>query len=270
MNQISLHCSSFVASQCGYSPENTWEACVRAQNEYYAPPGTFTARFEDLILRVGHLGYTAMDIWQPGQLDWHWAGQDHISTVRGLLDLHKVTVTSYAGEFGETREEFLAACRVASGIGAPILSGLTELYFTDRAFVVETLGNFNLKLALENHPEETAQQMLDEIGDGGDGSIGTAIDTGWYATRGYDVVRAVQELKGHILHVHLKDVLPGPEHINCGYGRGCVPLEASVLELKRQGYAGDYSVENHNLDHDPDEELKEARLLVQSWLDKAD
>ncbi len=235
-------------------------------NAYYAPLETFPARFEALLQRVQRLGYSTIDIWQPAQLDFAWATESHISAARSLLDQYHLGVASYAGGFGETREEFLAACRVASGLGAPLLSGLTDLYFSDRAFVVDTLGQFDLKLALENHPEENARQMLDEIGDSGSGRIGTAIDTGWYATRGYDVVRAIQELEGHILHIHLKDVLPGPEHINCGYGRGCVPLEACVRELKRQGYGGDYSVENHNLDHNPDEDLAEARLLVQSWL----
>jgi sugar phosphate isomerase/epimerase len=239
---------------------------VQALSDYYRPIATFPKRFEELILHVQALGFDALDVWQPGVLNWQWAASEHIASARTLLERHHMAVTSLAGEFGQTRDEFLSACQLAKGIQAPILSGLTDLLATDRDFMVDTLKEFDLKLALENHPEATAQEMLDEIGDGGGGRIGTAVDTGWYATRGYDVVQAIRELNTSILHIHLKDVLPGDEHINCGYGRGCVPLEACVQTLKEMGYTGDYSVENHTLDHDPDAELKEGGELVRRWL----
>ncbi len=266
MNTVALHCSSFVGKQRGYSPTNTWAECVQAVSDYYAPPETFAARFEQLILHVQSLGFNDLDVWQPGQLDWNWATEEQIRAARSLLERYRMQVTSYAGEFGETREEFLKACRAATGIGAPLLSGTTALLARDRAFVVATLQECNLQLAVENHPEKTAQEMLDQVGDGGAGRIGTAVDTGWYVTRGYDVVRAIRELNEHILHVHLKNVLPGEEHINCGYANGAVPIEACVRTLKEIGYTGVISVENHNLDHDPDQELKEGGELVRRWL----
>ncbi len=266
MNTIAFHCSSFVAQQCGYHPHNQWADCVRASSEYYRPLETFAARFELLILTVRALDYDALDVWQAGQLDWRWATPDHIDLARDLLTKHNLTLTSYAGEFGVTRQEFLDACAVARGIRAAILSGTTRLLFNERAFVIETLHTFDLKLAIENHPETSAQEMLDQIGDGGAGRIGTAVDTGWYATRGYAVPRAIHELGAHILHVHLKDVLAGAEHINCGYGKGIVPLEASVRALRAIGYQGVISVEEHTLDHDPTSELQAALPLVRAWL----
>ena len=109
-----------------------------------------------------------------------------------------------------------------------MLSGMCDLLAADRGFVLATLKEYGLKLALENHPETNARQMLDQLGPIKDDCLGTAVDTGWYATRGYDVVRAIQELEGRIFHIHLKNVLPGAEHINCGYTKGIVPLEACV------------------------------------------
>ncbi len=266
MNRIALHCSSFVASQRGYGPQNSWADCVQAVNEYYQPLATFAERFEQLILQVRELGFDALDVWQPGQLNWRWATEEHIATARELLNRYHMAVTSLAGEFGATREEFTQACHLATGIHAPLLSGTTSLLFDDRAFIVKTLQECDLKLAIENHPEKTAQEMLVQVGDGAEGRIGTAVDTGWYVTRGYDVVRAIRELNNHILHVHLKDVLPGDEHINCGLGRGCVPLQACVQALQEIGYAGDYSVEEHTLDHDPRTELRAGGALVRQWL----
>jgi L-ribulose-5-phosphate 3-epimerase len=266
MNRIALHSSSFVGQRCGYHPPHTWMECVKALSGYYRPLETFPERFEALLLQVKALGFDAMDVWQPAILNWQWATDEHIQAARSLLERHQIAVTSLAGEFGKTPDEFRASCRLAKGIAAPILSGLTELLFSQRTAVISILKEYDLKLALENHPETSAQQMLDEIGDGAQGRIGTAVDTGWYATRGYDVVKAIHELGDRILHIHLKDVLPGDEHINCGYGQGIVPLEACVQALKQSGYAGDYSVEEHALDHDPSAEVKEAGRLVKKWL----
>ncbi len=266
MNRLGLHCSSFVGKQSGYKPGNSWDGAVQAVNDYYRPLETFPKRFEQLILDVKALGFDALDVWTPGQLSWRWATDEHISTASGVLNSHNMVVTSLAGEFGATREEFLAACRLAKGIHTLVLSGTTTLLFADRTFVVRTLKDYDLKLAIENHPEKTAQEILEQIGEAEGGHIGTAVDTGWYATRRADVVRAIQELNGHIFHVHLKDVLPGDQAINVGYGQGCVPLEASVQALKQIGYAGDYSIEDEGLDHDPTEELKAALSLLQQWL----
>jgi L-ribulose-5-phosphate 3-epimerase len=266
MIQISLHGSSFVASQCGYNPPKSWEECVNTLSDYFKPVETFQQRFENLIVHVKKLGFERMDIWQPAELNWQWATQEHIKKAKDMIDKHRMKLSSLAGEFGETRDEFLSACQLAKGVGAPILSGTTALYHTDRSFVIESLEQYDLKLAIENEVEFTAAEMLKEIGDGGNGRIGTAIDTGWYATHGYDVPRAIRELKGHIFHVHLKDVYAGGEHINCGYGKGCVPIKKCVFTLHEIGYSGVLSVENHNLDHDPDQELIEGRLLVKKWI----
>ena len=266
MIEISLHCSSFVASQSGYNPPKTWAECVNSLSDYFSPLSTFQQRFEGLIQEVRLLGFNQMDVWQPAELNWLWATQKHIDIARSLFDQYGMKVSSLAGEFGDTRDEFVSACRLASGIGAPVLSGTTALYLSDRSFVIDTLELFNLRLAIENEVEYTPAEMLDEIGDGGRGRIGTAVDTGWWATHGYDVVRAINELKHHIFHVHLKDVYPGEEHINCGYGKGCVPLRECVHALKEIGYSGVISVENHNLDHDPKPELVEGKKLVEDWL----
>jgi sugar phosphate isomerase/epimerase len=173
-------------------------------------------------------------------------------------------ITSLAGEFGVTREEFEFACRLASAIGAPLLSGTTALLSTDREYVVGQLEKYNLRLAIENEVEFTPQEILQQIGDGDRGRIGTAVDTGWWATHNYDVVKAIHELREFILHVHLKDVLPGEEHINCGYGKGCVPIADCVHALSEIGYIGVVSIENHSLDHDPLGEIVEARCMLEN------
>jgi len=262
--KIALHGSSFVASRYGWALAGGWEECVTALSAYYQPIKTFASRFSDLVAQVKNLGFKRMDVWQPGVLNWQWASEAHILLAAGILREHQVETVSLAGEFGITRAEFESACRVAVGIGASLLSGTTALLASDRSFVVDRLEQYDLRLAIENEVERTPAEILSQIGDGAGGRIGTALDTGWYATHGYDISRAVHDMTPHILHVHLKDVLPGPEHVNCGYGQGCVDLEGCVRALVETGYEGVVSVENHTLDHDPSDDLISARL----WLER--
>ena len=268
MTIISLNCSSFVAKQYGYHTENDWGPCVDAVNAYYRPLETFSERFEELVLDVKGLGYPAIDVWTPGQLAWAWATDVHIKTARQLLKQYGISVTSIGGAFGDSREKFVSACELAVGIDTKLLSGTVPLLFTDRDFLVATLNEYDLKLAIENHPEQSAADMMKQIGDGAGGRIGTAVDTGWYATHGCSVPEIVHELREHILHIHLKDIQSVGEHVNVGYGQGVVPLEDCVKVLCDLNYAGDYSIENHAFDHDPTEELREALPMLQSWLKK--
>lgn len=263
MFKIALHGSSFIGSRFGYNPPGTWEECVAALDEYFQPITTFEQRFEVLLTRVKNLGFSCMDVWQPAELNWQWATPHHVEAACRVIRRCGMEVSSLAGEFGSTRDEFISACRLASAIGAPILSGTTALLLSDRTFVIDKLAEFDLRLAIENEVEETPQEILKQIGDTGCGRLGTALDTGWWATHQYDVSKAITELKEHLFHVHLKDVLPGEGHINCGYGKGCVPVIECVKTLVEIGYSGVLSIENHALDHDPSEELVAGKRLIE-------
>lgn len=255
INMISLNCSSLVGQQAGY--QKTWPQSVAAVNEYYKPLETFADRFEKMLQGIQSLGFTVVDIWTAGQLNWAWATPEYIAIANNLLKKYAFTVTSLGGEFGSTRDEFESACRLALGVNTSLLSGTLPLLFTDRAYVVEKLRDYGLRLAIENHPERNPAEMIAKIGDGAAGRIGTSIDTGWYATQGYDAAQAIFDLKDHLLHIHLKDVFAG-EHVNCGYGKGIVPIDRCLKTLKEIDYQGDISVENHTVDHDPTDELRLA------------
>jgi L-ribulose-5-phosphate 3-epimerase len=264
MPQISLNCSSFVGQQAQYQAD--WTQSVAAVNQFYQPLETFGDRFVVMLAEVVKLGFGAVDIWTAGQLNWAWATPQHIKIAHDLFEKHHLQVASLGGEFGETRAEFDSACRMAVGVGTSLLSGTLPLLFEDRDYVVQGLREYGLQLAIENHPESHPGEMLDKIGDSAGGLIGTTVDTGWYATRGYDAARAIADLKDHLLHVHLKDVLAGDAHINCGYGKGIVDIQRCVTTLKAIGYQGDISVENHTTDHDPADELVAGLQLVTNAL----
>jgi L-ribulose-5-phosphate 3-epimerase len=264
-NAVSFMSANFVARETGYALTGGWMQGDRAANDFFRPLATFPERFGGLLDEISALGFTAVDIWSA-HLNWNWATAEHIAAARALLAEHQLEVVSLAGNFGSTRPEFEAACRLAVALGAARLGGDSSLLATDRAFVVATLHALGLQLGIENHPEKNARELLDRIGDGGHGTIGAALDTGSFATLGYDAARAVTELAGQLVHVHLRDVVAPGSHASCAFGHGCVPLEACVRNLRHIGYAGPISVEHNPETFDPSEDCRASLALLRAWL----
>ena len=265
---ISFMSVNYVARQVGYNMTGGWGQGDRATNDFFRPIETFAERFEELLGDIRAMGFDALDIW-TGHLNWAWATPEHLSIAHELLASHGLRVVSLAGGFGATPEQFAAACNVAVAMGTTILGGSCALLFTDRQRVVSMLKEHGLRLAIENHPDEkTPDDMLAKIGDGGDGTIGTAVDTGWYGTNGYDAASAIERLGDHILHVHLKDVLAAGAHETCRYGQGVVPIEECVRTLQRIGYRGAYSIEHEPDHYDPTEDCRAMLPMLRNWLNQ--
>ena len=264
-NVISFMGANYVARQVGYHMTGGWGEGDRATNAYFQPLETFAQRFEELLQDVRAMGFTALDIWNA-QLNWAWATPEHLRIAQQLLEKYQLPVTSLAGFFGRTPQELDAACRVAVAVGTTILGGLTSLLQTDRLAAIAILKQYGVRLGIENHPEKNPQEILAKIGDGGDGTIGTAIDTGWYGTQGYSAVKAIEELFPHIVLVHLKDVRAPGAHETCRYGQGIVDIAGCVSALKRLGYTGSYSIEHEPELFDPTEDCKAMLVMLREWL----
>ncbi|MEO8609342.1 MAG: sugar phosphate isomerase/epimerase family protein [Chloroflexota bacterium] len=265
MNTISFMTANYVARQIGYNMTEGWMQGDNATNAYFRPIETFATRFDQYMTDAKSLGFDAVDIW-VAVLNPVWATDEHISAAQDILSKHELRVVSLAGGFGNTREEFEKTCKQAVALRTTILGGGTSLLASDRDFVVSTLKKYGVKLGIENHPEKNPGELLAKIGDTGDGTIGAAVDTGWFGTHSYDAAKALEELDGHLFHVHLKDVLAPGGHETCRFGWGCVPIENCVKTLKRIGYGGAISVE-HEPDHfDPTDDVRAGAAMLRGWL----
>lgn len=266
MNTISFMSANYVARQTGYHVTEGWMQGDTATNDYFRPLETYQERFEQILRDIRAMGFDAMDIWLA-HLHPEWATPDHIAIARDLLAKYALKVVSLAGYFGTTAEEFERSCKLAKALNVPVLGGGTQLRLTDRPRLVALLKEYGLKFGYENHPEKTPREILAAIGDGGEGTIGTAVDTGWFGTQSYDAVRALEELGvQHIFHVHLKDVLAAGGHDTCRYGQGVVPIEGCVRALKKMGYTGAISIEHEPYLFDPTEDVKASLALLKGWL----
>ncbi len=265
VNTISFMTANYVARQLGYHMTGDWMQGQNAVEAWFAPADTYTARLEAYLADVAGMGFTALDLWMP-LLDESWATEDRIAAAVGLLKKHNLQVVSLAGGFGSTRQQFEHICRIANAVGAPILGGGTSLLTEDRSFLVDTLKKHGLKLGIENHPEKNSAEIRTTVGDGGDGTIGACVDTGWFGTYDYDAATALEELADVLLHVHLKDVRAVGGHDTCRFGEGVVPIHDCVKTLQRVGYTGAISIEHEPHDFDPTEDVKASYAILKSWL----
>lgn len=259
-NTVSFMTANYVARETGYAMHG-WGHGDRATNERFRPLDTFPELFDELLGTIRGLGFDTIDLW-GAHLHPEWATDEHVAAAREALDRHDVGVASYAVFVEKTPPEIERACEIAEAVGTQLFGGLTS---APRDVLVPILRERGLRLGIENHPEKSPSELAARIGDDAD-VIGATVDTGWWATQGYDAARAITELDGHVFHVHLKDVLEAGEHETCRWGLGVVPVADCVRALDWIGYRGAISVEHEPESYDPTEDCREMRTMLEGWL----
>ena len=265
MNTISYMTANFVARQVGYHMTEGWMQGDGATQAHFKPIETFAARFEEYVYDVQKQGYEAIDLWLA-ILHPDWATEAHIDAAKDILTRYRTPVVSLAGWFGGTPAEFEASCKLAQALGCTILGGNTGLLQSDRPTLIRLLQQYGLKLGFENHPEKTPEEALAKIGTDSGGLIGTALDTGWYGTQGYDAANAIYALRDHLVHIHLKDVKAPGAHETCRFSQGCVSIQRCVQVLKQIGYSGPISVEHEPEHFDPADDMIANLAYLKEWL----
>jgi sugar phosphate isomerase/epimerase len=259
LNAIAFMTANYIARETGWSMHG-WGHGDRATNEAFASLETFGKRFAELLADVHALGFDSVDLW-GAHLSPEWATDEHVSLALQALAARDLTVTTYATWVDVHNVD--RVCELAAALGTTTVgagfSGAAES-------LAPVLADHGVTLAIENHPERTPAEVLGKIAAGGE-RLAAAVDTGWWATQGYDPVQAIRELGAHVAHVHLKDVRAvGEPHETCRWGEGIVDVEACVRELDRIGYTGALTVEHEPEDHDPGAECAEMRAELMEWL----
>ncbi len=260
MPPISFMTANYVARETGWAMRG-WGHGDATTQERFRPLETYEERFDDLLTRVRELGFDTVDVW-GAHLGTDWATDEHLAIAQELLARHGLGVATYATWVDPSN--VARACELTRGLGGRIIGGG---FSGEPEALVPILRDHDVRLAVENHPDEkTPADILVKI-ERGHGWLWATVDTGWWGTHGYDAARAIDELGEHVLHVHLKDVRQvGEPHETCPWGEGVVDVRACVRALQRAGYGGVYTVEHEPEDHDPSDEIRELRERLEGWL----
>jgi sugar phosphate isomerase/epimerase len=237
-----------------------WGHGDRVTNEAFAPIDSFADRFDSLLGHIQALGFDAIDVW-GAHLSPAWATGEHVEAARAVLARRGMRVVTYAAwlDAGNVAR----ACELAIALDASLVGAG---FAGEAEPIAQAFREHGLRLAVENHPERTPAELLERIAQG-QRAFGATVDTGWWATQGYDPARAIEELGPHVLHVHLKDVLAeGEPHETCRFGEGIVDERACVRALDRIAYDGAISIEHEPETVDPSDDLRAMRAELEQWL----
>ena len=257
MTAISFMSANYVAREVGYAMHG-WGHGDRATNDAFRPLETYEQRLDAVLRDVRALGFDAIDLW-GAHLNPAWATDEHVAVAQRLLARHGLAVASLEVFVGPAELE--RTCDIATAVGTTVIAGFAPL---DDPRLLPLLREHGLRVAIENHPEKTPDELLAKLVE--DDSIGACVDTGWFATQGYDPVRALDEVGGRLLHVHLKDVLAAGAHDTCRWGDGIVDVVGCVDALRRIGYDGAVSVEHEPEHYDPSDDCRTMLAQLRRWL----
>ena len=261
---LSFMGANYVGRELGYGAADEWGPYDVATNAAFEPLESYGERIDEVFASISAAGFGALDLWLA-HLNWRWATPEHVRIARDSLHRHGLRVVSLAGNLGATAAELESACRLANALDVDLLGGMGDVLRNDLPGAVSVLRETGVRVGYENHPEKSPQEVLELIGDADD-VLGAAVDTGWWATQGYDPVQALRDLGGRLFHVHLKDVEEPGTHISCMHGTGCARIDACVDELVASGYQGALTVEHEPFDRDPTEEVIRMRELIEARL----
>jgi L-ribulose-5-phosphate 3-epimerase len=254
--QLTFCSANYVARAANYAlkPFN-WGEAERITVERMSP-----AEFDAICGDVVAAGFQTIEVWRGHA--WHATlDESSAAVLRQTMAHHRLTPVSYAG--GLSGPEAGAMLRAARLLGIGLVAGGLPL---ERAPEIASLAREQgMRVAIENHPERHADEVLAKIGDHAD-VLGACVDTGWWLTQGYDPVAAVRALGKHLFHVHLKDIRAAGKHETCALGDGLLDVAAVLAALREVGYDGYLSVEHEPDDYDPTTEIVRSRELVERLL----
>ena len=216
--------------------------------------------FFETLQKVEELGIKYLEAY-PGQvLDEsnpdvkfiHTMSDDQKKLVKSKLPEHGITIVSY-GVVGieNTEASMRQVFDFAREMG--IRTIMTEPSYDDYSLIEQMVKEYNINVAIHNHPLPTKyalpQTVLDHI-KGLDPRIGSCADTGHWMRSGVNPIEALRLLDGRIMNVHLKDLneFGVKEAYDVPFGQGKANVHDILAELTLQNYHGYLAVEHENPD----------------------
>jgi L-ribulose-5-phosphate 3-epimerase len=248
--------ANYVARELDYTNASEWGKCHGATvNAFHG--SNFSSKFEELVSTVKEIGFDAIELW-VAHLDPLKATDTMLAKANNILNNYDVKVISYTAGFGSPGVSYEEANQIfttAKAIGAPVLA---QGFHPDNGEIVSELAEkYNIRVGLENHPEKSPTEVIEKVKNFYPW-VGSAIDTGWFATQGYDPVQALRELEEYLVHVHLKDVKEVGQHNSCTVGDGIVDARGFLSALNEIGYKGYVTIEHEPRDYDPTEDVRKS------------
>jgi sugar phosphate isomerase/epimerase len=174
--------------------------------------------------------------------------------LKQLLQKKGIQIVAMGVITPKNKAEWIKAFELAKEFG---LSYITAEPIKSQWDMVDSLaGAYGIPVAIHDHPKPNMYWSPDSVlaAVQGHSHIGSCADIGHWTRNGLNPVDCLKKLQGHIIGVHLKDVVQfnNPNAKDTIVSKGVIDLPAVLAELKRQNFHGMLSIEHesnwyHNL-----------------------
>jgi sugar phosphate isomerase/epimerase len=177
-----------------------------------------------------------------------------LAKLKALLSKHGIQAVAMGVIVPKNKAEWIKTFELAKNLG---MSYITAEPIKSQWDMVDSLaGVYGIPVAIHDHPKPNMYWSPDSVlaAIQGHTHIGSCADVGHWARNGLNPVDCLKKLEGHIIGVHLKDIVEfnNPKANDTVVSKGVVDFPAVLAELKRQNFKGMLSIEHesnwyHNL-----------------------
>jgi len=177
-----------------------------------------------------------------------------LAKLKALLKKHGIQAVAMGVIVPKNKAEWIKTFELAKNLG---MSYITAEPIKNQWDLVDSLaGVYGIPVAIHDHPKPNMYWSPDSVlaAIQGHTHIGSCADVGHWARNGLNPVDCLKKLEGHIIGVHLKDIVEfnNPKANDTVVSKGVVDFPAVLAELKRQNFKGMLSIEHesnwyHNL-----------------------
>lgn len=173
---------------------------------------------------------------------------DTRTKLKKLLQDKGIQVVAMGVITPKDKAEWIKAFDLAKEFG---LSYITSEPIKTQWDMVDSLaGAYGIKVAIHDHPKPNAYWSPDSVlaAIQNHPNIGDCADVGHWARNGLDPVDCLKKLEGHIIGVHLKDIVKfdDTQAADTIVSKGVIDFPAIFAELKRQNFNGMLSIEHES------------------------
>jgi sugar phosphate isomerase/epimerase len=168
--------------------------------------------------------------------------------LKQLLQKKGIQIVAMGVTTPDNKADWIKTFELAREFG---LSYITSEPLKSQWDMVDSLaGVYAIPVAIHDHPRPNMYWSPDSVlaAVQGHSHIGSCADVGHWARNGLNPVECLKKLQGHIIGVHLKDIVKfnDTEAGDTVVSKGVIDFPAVLAELKRQNFGGMLSIEHES------------------------
>ena len=190
--------------------------------------------------------------------------EEDISQMKAMMNEKSITMPSMYVGGAKDENEWKSFFETAKALGMQYL--VCEPQKDHWPMLDSLAGMYNIKIAIHQHAKGSSMywhpdSVLAAIE--GHPNLGACADLGHWARSGLDPVLCLQQLEGHILGIHVKDVDAFDTNAHdVVVGAGVINYPDVIRELTRQNFSGMLYVEcEHNMENNLADVVQAIRYL---------